>query len=232
MRLITGPYLGRIMLEPWQGCKTISALGLDPFGPRWFVKRCFMAKNPKAAPRGAHAKAQIETARLSKNDATAFALGFDAAVLDELTKELGVLALAKLRFDGEIKPHKNGDFTLIGSLGASLTQACSVSLDPVKTRIDAKITRRFCKNPPPQTREKEIEMPEDDTLEALGDTINLLAIVQEEIALNMPAFPRKEGVEFVEISRAPEGASGEAEPTQKPLAELEHYKDKIFGSKS
>ena len=70
-----------------------------------------------------------------KTPPTAFEITPDKAdALAALAAELGVNALRKLRFAGEIKAMGKKDWKLAGRLGATVVQDCVVTLEPVTTR--------------------------------------------------------------------------------------------------
>ena len=86
-----------------------------------------------------------------------------------------------------------------------MTQACVVTLDPVNTRIDTPVDRLFLAVI--ETPEGEaVEMPEDDSVEPLGSEIDLGEIMIESLSLNIPAYPRKDGVELGQSVTSPNRA--------------------------
>ena len=67
----------------------------------------------------------------------------DEAQRRQLATELGLSALRKLRFTGEIRSAGKRDWLLDGTLGATVVQPCVQTLAPVTTRIDTEVSRRF-----------------------------------------------------------------------------------------
>jgi len=128
---------------------------------------------------------------LSQAHPTAFEIHPSPAERAALATALGALELRKLRFEGEIAAEGKRDWRLDGTLGATVVQACVVTLEPVVTRIDAPVVRRFLARwHDPQETGAEVEMPEDDTLEPLGTHIDPWRVMCEALALEMPDFPR------------------------------------------
>ena len=157
----------------------------------------------------------------------AFALQPDAETRHALAEELGLARLPKLRFEGNLHPEGRGDWRLEGVLGATVVQPCAVTLEPVTTRIDVPVTRRYLadwQEPAPGT---EIEMPEDDTAEPVPEVVDLAGVMAEALSLEIPEFPRAEGAALGERSATPPGAAPIAEEETKPFAGLAALRDRL-----
>lgn len=180
-----------------------------------------------------HKAAQLLVSSLSQNKPTRFALVPSESERRALADVLDIPALKKLRFEGQITPEGKRGFALSAQLGATVTQDCVITLAPVTTRIDEPYALRFV--PPAQmdryaatSREgDEMEMPEDETLEELGDVIDLNAVMQEALALSLPAYPRVEGTELSESTFAEAGIAPLQDADLKPLAGLAALKAKM-----
>lgn len=107
----------------------------------------------------------------------------------ELARELDLLGLRKLDFRGTLTPEGRSDWRLDAVLGATAVQACVVSAEPVTTRVDIPVLRRFLRDMPVPS-EPEAEIPEDDSLEPLGPIIDPGAVMAEALALALPDYPR------------------------------------------
>ena len=122
---------------------------------------------------------------------------FDIAPTPEeaaaLARLLGAQAVRKLRFAGSLSPLDGGGWGLDATLGASVVQTCVVTLEPVTTRIDQTVRRRFLPMPGLRAAELVIDPEEDEEIEPLGDRIDLGLVAIEALALALPAYPRKEG---------------------------------------
>ncbi|NBX42660.1 MAG: DUF177 domain-containing protein, partial [Rhodobacteraceae bacterium] len=118
-----------------------------------------------------------------------FALTIDAEASRKIADDLELRALRKLRFTGKIMPEGTNNWRLEGQLGATVTQACSVSLADVVTRIDTDVLRRYIADFTAPEAE-ETEMPEDDSIEPLPAKIDLYAVMTEALALALPDYPR------------------------------------------
>lgn len=172
---------------------------------------------------------KLVVASLNKRRSYPFDLRPDAAIRARIAAQLDLLELRKLRFHGSLQPMGRHDWMLEASLGATVVQPCAITLDPVTTRIDEKVQRRFIADlPAPEGLE--VEMPEDDSQEPLGTVIDIGAIALEALALALPAFVRKPdaalGMEG-RMAAAPQGAEPLSDARPKPFAALAALRDKL-----
>lgn len=143
-----------------------------------------------------------------------------------LAEALGIPAIRKLRLAGRLVPEARRDWRLEADLGATVVQPCAVTLVPVTTRIDEKVTRRWLADLPPDPP-GEMEMPEDETVEPLEQTVDLSAVMSEAVALALPPFPRAEDAELGEVVAAPPGVAPLTDAEVKPLAGLASLRDRL-----
>ena len=156
-----------------------------------------------------------------------FLLEPDANARTTIAEDLGILAIRKLRFQGMVKPEGDTDWRLNARLGATVVQSCVVTLEPVATRIDTDVVRNFVSGLPDIGDASEVEMPEDDSLEPLSDMIDLEAILVEALALNLPDFPRAEGVDAIDLSVTEPGKFPMTDENAKPFAGLASLRDSL-----
>lgn len=161
----------------------------------------------------------LRVADLATRKATRFDLRPDAATCARIGDALGLLSLGKLRLTGEIRPQGGRDWLLEATLGATVTQACVVTLAPVTTRIEEAVRRRYLSDMPDPEGE-EVEMPEDDSAEPLSDVIDPGAVMTEALTLALPLYPRAEGAELGETRFAEPGAEPLSDEAMKPFAGL------------
>lgn len=176
--------------------------------------------------------APLRVAALPKGMPVAFDLVVDAAARAAIAQALGIVALRKLSFRGTLSPLGRHDWQLMARLGATAVQSCVVSLEPVTTRIDTDVTRRYRADMPSPaqmdpTPKDGVEMPDDDTQEPLGDVIDLIRVAQEALALALPDYPRADGAAPAEMRAAPPGATPMTDAEVKPFAGLAGLKDKL-----
>ncbi|MBN9886596.1 YceD family protein [Salipiger abyssi] len=175
---------------------------------------------------------RLRVAALRNNAPTAFDIRPDEHQRAALADSLGLLALRKLRLAGEIRPEGRGSWRLVAELGATVTQPCVVTLDPVTTRIDESVERLW--RPEEQiatpTEGSEIETPEDDA-DPLPNVIDLRAVMQESLTLALPLYPHSEGAAAVATALAEEAAPEPEEARPNPFAALSGLRDKLASDK-
>lgn len=163
---------------------------------------------------------------LANRRATTFAVIPSADENAAIAATLGLRGLRKLRFAGEIAPLGATDWTLTGMLGATVTQDCVVTLDPVTTRIDEDVTRTYAAafTDPDGA---EVEMPEDDTVEPLPATVDVAAIMIEALSLALPPFPRSADADLGQTQFTEPGATAMTDDDAKPFAGLAALRDSL-----
>lgn len=159
-------------------------------------------------------------------------LTFDVSPGDDVRKriaaELGLTELRKFRLKGAIRAEGREDWRLDGTLGATVVQPCVVTLKPVTTRIDEAVSRLFMRDwTGPASEGTEIEMPEDDSPEPLGETIDLVQVMTEALALALPVYPRADDAEIGDRSFPAPGAAPVAESESKPFSVLSEFRKKL-----
>ena len=161
----------------------------------------------------------VRLADLPSRKKTHFSLEPDAAGRAALADTLDVLTIRKLRFAGDLVPMGKRDWRLEATLGATVQQACVVTLEPVTTRIDEDIARTY--EAYFQTPDAaEVEMPEDDTTDPLPETLDLVAVMAEALALALPAYPRADGAENGSIVYTEPGKAPMTDEDARPFAGL------------
>jgi uncharacterized metal-binding protein YceD (DUF177 family) len=148
-----------------------------------------------------------------------FALRPDAEELTALARGLDLSALRKVSFTGTVAPLGTADWQLTARLGATMVQPCAVTLEPVTTRIDTDVTRRYLAEYV-EIEGAEVEMPEDDTQEPLSRWIDPQAVMEEALALSVPLYPRAEGAELGEMVHTEPGKEPLRDEDTKPFAGL------------
>ncbi len=177
----------------------------------------------------------LETSTLARRKKTQFNIRPDSAQLAVLIKALDLKGLRKVSFVGQIAPAGKHDWMLSATLGATAVQPCAITLEPVTTRVESEITRRFVAEMPDYAKDSEEDefggtaMLEDDTIEPLGREIDLWRVLQEALALELPDYPRAEGAELGTLKVTEPGKTALDDADLKPFAGLAGLKDKLEG---
>jgi len=127
---------------------------------------------------------------------------------------------------------------LEGSLSAQVTQTCVVSLEPVDTVIETKFSGVFLKDAdvPGYHDQDSEEDEEEEGPEILGqiisdsvDSIDLGELFTQQLALELPAFPRKDGLDFdgYTTDNKEENETAKETPRENPFAVLKNLTNKI-----
>jgi len=171
---------------------------------------------------------RLRVARLPRRAPLAFDVGPDEDALKRIAAELGLTKLRALRLEGRVRPEGQEDWRLDGTLCATVVQPCVVTLEPVTTRIEGSVTRHFLRDWSGPARDgDEIEMPQDDTSEPLGETIDLIQVMTEALALALPDYPRADGSETGDRSFPAQGAEPVDESATKPFSVLSEFRKKL-----
>lgn len=170
--------------------------------------------------------AAYRIADLPQNRVVKFDLRPEPAQNNAFSDELDLLGLRKLRFSGQFKASGKSDWRLTGMLGATVIQPCTVTLEPVTTRIDQPVERLFVKDFD-KLEEEEIEMPEDDTIEQLGAWIDPEAVMIEALCLALPEYPRIEGADLGQAIFTQPGNAPMRDEDARPFAGLAALKDQL-----
>lgn len=171
--------------------------------------------------------ALVQISDLSGNGNNPFTLTFDTDAIAAMNAALGTVSVKKLSFRGQITSSDRGDWTVSGTVGGTVTQSCVLTLEPVKTRIDADVTRMFVKEFEDHDEDSVTEMPDNVEIDPLGTQIDLGLIAQEVLALNLPDYPRADGATLENAQFAQPGIAPMTDDDAKPFAQLAALKDKL-----
>lgn len=169
---------------------------------------------------------RLTLARLPRGRETVVEVSPDDAGRAALARDLGLLGLRKLRLAGRLIPEGTRDWRLEAMLGATVVQPCVVTAEPVTTRIDEPVLRRYLAEMP-EPEGEEVEMPEDDSAEPLPAALDLGAVLAEALALALPLYPRSEGAALGEARFAGPGVMPMTDDDAKPLAGLAALRDRL-----
>ena len=170
----------------------------------------------------------MERRNLNQQVATEFKIEPDAGERGILASQLRLLGLRKVRFEGQLIPEVSGDWRLTATIGATVVQPCSVTLEPVTTRIQEDVERWYQADFRVPD-DSEVEMNPDDTVEPLPSQFDLGALMAEVLALALPDFPRAAGAELGQLAVSAPGVTPLTDEAVRPFAELEALRNKMVG---
>lgn len=171
----------------------------------------------------------IRVSDLAKGEPRPVLLEPEARSRDDIAEALGIVAVRKLRLEGQLAPVGKRDWQFTGTLGATVVQSCVVTLAPVTTRIDEPVQRHWVAGWH-EPEGDEVELPEDVDVEPLGPEIDLGAVMVEALALALPPFPRAEGAELDETAFTEPGKDPMTDDDARPFAGLASLRDKLSGN--
>lgn len=148
----------------------------------------------------------------------------DEAMREALAQAHGLVSVERFVVDVLVENWKGSGVSVKGTVQADVTQSCIVTLDPLPARIDAEIKSIFLPNNSKLARFQEpngeivIDPYGDDVPEVFdGDKIDVGAHAEEYFAIMLDPYPRKPGVDPVEIL---EGEEAPVNPLAEKLAAL------------
>lgn len=172
----------------------------------------------------------LRVADLPQNQPTRFDITPSAATRAAIATEIGVDAVKKLTFQGELRSEGKSDWRLKGRLGATVVQLCVVTLDPVTSRMDVDVVRLYVADYATPEGD-EAEMPEDNMIDPLETHIDPEAVMIEALALNLPEYPRTKGVALGEAVFTEPGKDAMRDEDTRPFAGLAAFRDSMDGGK-
>lgn len=112
----------------------------------------------------------------------------DAAERAAVATRFGLLAIDRLEATLTVR-RENGGVEVRGTVSAAVTQACSITGDPLPVSIDEPVALQFVES---LDGGEEVELGEDalDTIEIEGGAIDLGEAAAETMALALDPFPR------------------------------------------
>ena len=162
----------------------------------------------------------LRLADLPPNKPHRFLVQPDDKASAAIAGHLGLSGLRKLRLAGQITRINADDWRLRAELGATVTQDCVVTLAPVVTRIDERVSRKYLANLPESSPADEVKMDEDESIEPLQAELDLGSVLVEELSLALPPYPHAKDIMPFEAQYAPPGADALDTDAMRPFAGL------------
>ena len=169
---------------------------------------------------------------------TVFRIEADAAERAWLSERFGLLGLDSLSAELRLTAEEGGTLIrLKGTMVAEVIQACSVTLEPLKSRIEGPLDRLYTSAeesvPEPAGEDFDVDA-EEPPEQIVGGEIDVGEAVAEQLALELPPFPRKPGIDFADYSAGPEnsdvssdGGEENIHPAGGPFAALTELRKKL-----
>lgn len=173
----------------------------------------------------------IRISDLLHNKPTQFEIVADEKMRADIAEALNVPAVKKLKLSGQIAGYGNKDWKLKAALGATVVQSCVITLEPVTTRIDETVVRTYVSEFV-IGEGSEIELPEDDSLEAIPSEIDLQDLIVEALEIALPAYPKKDGAELGEAVFTEPGNVAMTDEDAKPFSSLSGLRDALKNNAS
>lgn len=170
----------------------------------------------------------LRVSGLSAHGPTTFEVHPGAAQRKAIAANLDLVEVRKIRFNGTIEPSGDADWSLSGDLGATVVQSCVITLEPVTTRIDIKVSRIFVSvTSPYDDSEEEIEIPAGEENEPLGTHINLATVMSEALSLALPLYPKADNANLETHTFTEEGKTPMSDEAARPFAGLSALRAKL-----
>ena len=138
-----------------------------------------------------------------------------------LARRFGLVAVARL--EARFAVRREGDaIVAAGRVDALVTQACSITGEPIEARVDEPVLLRFVEDDGAEAEEVELSADAIDTLPIEGGAIDLGEAAAETVALALDPFPRSPNAA---AALAEAGVLGEEDAG--PFGALAGLKDKL-----
>lgn len=139
-----------------------------------------------------------------------------------LAERFTLISIDRLSARVTMTPRQDSLVQMTGELSAEVTQACVVTMEPVKSLIEASFDLLYGGDAGlGKDEEVVISLEDEDEPEPIIDgVIDIGEAVAEQLALELPQFPRKPGIEFESFTTDKDACPG-AKSSAGPFAELE-----------
>jgi uncharacterized metal-binding protein YceD (DUF177 family) len=150
----------------------------------------------------------------------------NAGERESIASLLDLVALDRLSFSFRVHRRGQGRVAIHGTLTASVTQTCVVSLEPVASTLEAPVEIEFWPQhlieDPAETVDEAASHGTLDWPEPIVDNkIDLGPVIYETLATALDPYPKRDGVSF----QWSEGAADTAtQPEESPFAALKRLK--------
>lgn len=155
-----------------------------------------------------------------------------------IANRLGLVSVGVIEGDLTVIPAIARETHVEGAIRAEIVQSCVVSGDPVPADLVIQVHRRYSEDADAlmEPDDEDIPDPEEDVIDPIVDgEIDVGEAVVEELALQMPAYPRKPDAAFVAVAVGPDGKrttpaggdNGDKTGKESPFSALADLKKKM-----
>ena len=187
-----------------------------------------MTKNQRKSGLDFPVSRPFTVARLPLSRPESFEIRLSEAEATSLADWLSARSVRKFRCTGDINSDGKDGFVVSMQIGVTVTQSCVVTGDPVRTRLDLLIERKFAAAHSQLPREMEIPAEEEDMPDDLGAIIDVGEIVAESILMALPDYPRSEAAGAVAALISDEPGAEDTENLPNPFAGLAALHQKLL----
>ena len=166
-------------------------------------------------------QSEIDIITLNAEKIIEFNVIFNQEDLFHISSELELESIKKASLYGKISKLENDKWALTAAIGATILQRSVLTLKPVTTRIDEKITRQLIKGPDLTIQKNELELNDDDFIE---QKLRLGNVFFECLALAIPTYPKAKNEIFDNISIAEKDQKNPSAQMTSPFAILSTLK--------
>lgn len=151
----------------------------------------------------------------------AVAIVADAEERAALARRFALVGVARLEASFAVR-RDGGAVLATGRVTAAVTQACSITGEPIEARVDEPVSLRFVDQGSAEEDEVELSADAVDTLPIENGAVDLGEAAAETMALALDPFPRAPGAD---AALAEAGVLGEGQAG--PFGALAGLKDKL-----
>ncbi len=142
-----------------------------------------------------------------------------------LADQAGILGISRLEASFHVIKGSGSLVAVQGHIAADVTQACSVTLDPVTETVEADVALTYTLKPSDLGKEIDLAPDDEDFPEPVEDgQIDFGALVAEYLVLNLNPYPRAAGASFDEQQWSDHDPDDEVSEPAHPFAALSRLK--------
>ncbi|MEQ8510358.1 MAG: DUF177 domain-containing protein [Rhodospirillaceae bacterium] len=142
-----------------------------------------------------------------------------------LSEQAGILSISRLEASFYVTKGAGALIAVQGQISADVSQACSVTLDPVTESVEADIALTYTLKPSDLGKEIDLALDDEDLPEPIEDgQIDFGALVAEYLILNLNPYPRADGASFNEQEWSDNSSDDQDLAPANPFAALSRLK--------